>query len=36
MMIPLEVALLGTVAVVSFMQKKTTIVHERKGSPALS
>lgn len=36
MMIPLEVFVLATVAVESFMPKKTLIVHERKGSPAMS
>lgn len=36
MMIPLEVIALGAVAVESFLQKKISVAHGGKGSPALS
>jgi uncharacterized YccA/Bax inhibitor family protein len=36
MMIPVQVLALGSVAVEFFLQKKTSLIHEGKGSPALS
>jgi len=36
LLIPIEVAILGTAAFGVFAEKKTLVVKERKGSPALS
>ncbi|TVY83264.1 hypothetical protein LSUE1_G002159 [Lachnellula suecica] len=36
MLIPLEALILGTVAFGAFVEKKQVIIHERKGSPAMS
>lgn len=36
MIIPLQVFVLGTAAWGALAQKKQTVAHERKGSPALS
>jgi len=36
MLIPLELLIFGTVTVSMFVAKKQVVVHERKGSPAMS